>query len=100
VGAAAGRRLQGARLLYTAEDAAFLLSLSRSELFVLLKSGEIPSVKVGRLRRVPHASLLAYVERLVAEQGAAPAAEGGAAVSLAAGRPAGETQRRREDRPR
>lgn len=58
-------------LLHRVEAAAQQLDLSRAKLFKLLASGQIESVKIDGLRRVPHAALVAYVERLQSEQGAA-----------------------------
>jgi excisionase family DNA binding protein len=55
------------RMLFTAEEAAQYLCVSRTTLFALLASGELESVKIGRSRRVPHAALTGYVERLRAE---------------------------------
>lgn len=52
------------KLLYPPEEAAQRLTISRSQLFELLARGEIKSVKIGRLRRIPHDELTAYVERL------------------------------------
>ena len=52
------------KLLHPPEEAAQLLTISRSQLFELLARGEIESVKIGRLRRIPHDALTAYVERL------------------------------------
>jgi len=56
------------RLLYSVEEAARVLRCSRTRMFELLKSGEVGSVKIGRIRRVPVAALRAYVDRLVDEQ--------------------------------
>ena len=39
------------RLLLSVEDAADRLSLSRTRLYALIKTGDIVSVRVGRLRR-------------------------------------------------
>lgn len=55
-------------VLYRPEDAARQLGVSRAQMFQMLASGAITSVKIGRLRRVPHTALVAYVERLEAEQ--------------------------------
>lgn len=52
------------RLLYPMEEVAKRLSIGRSYAYELVASGELESVKVGRLRRVPAAALDAYVERL------------------------------------
>ncbi len=40
-------------------------------MFALLKAGEVTSVRVGRLRRIPAVELDVYARRLVAEQRAA-----------------------------
>lgn len=56
------------RLLLSVEDAADRLALSRTRLYGLIKSGEIVSIRIGRLRRVPVESLAAFTERLIAEQ--------------------------------
>jgi len=61
------------KLLHPPEEAARLLTISRSQLFELLARDEIKSVKIGRLRRIPHDELTAYVERLRAQGAAAPA---------------------------
>jgi len=58
-----------ARLL-TVEEAARRLSLGRTTLYALLKDGQIASVRVGRLRRIPAEALHSYTARLIAEQGA------------------------------
>ena len=41
------------RILLSVEDAAAQLALSRTRLYGLIKTGEIVSVRIGRLRRVP-----------------------------------------------
>ena len=51
-------------LLLRVEDAARRLGIARTLMFRLIKDGEVESVRVGRLRRVPVASLEDYVERL------------------------------------
>ncbi len=56
------------RLLLSVEDAADRLALSRTRLYALIKTGEIVSVRIGRLRRVPVEALTAFTARLVAEQ--------------------------------
>jgi excisionase family DNA binding protein len=59
------------RVLLTVEAAAEQLSISRTMMFALLKAGEVTSVRVGRLRRIPAVELEVYARRLVAEQCAA-----------------------------
>jgi excisionase family DNA binding protein len=45
----------------TVEEAARRLSVGRTTMYALLASGEIPSVTVGRLRRIPAEALNDYV---------------------------------------
>ncbi|MDO8120639.1 helix-turn-helix domain-containing protein [Isoptericola sp. b490] len=52
------------RLLYCPADAARLLSIGRSTLYELLDSGALPSVKIGRARRIPREALFAYLDGL------------------------------------
>jgi excisionase family DNA binding protein len=54
--------------LLTPTEAARRLSLGRTRLYELLGSGEIPSVRVGKLRRIPARAVRAYVDGLVAVQ--------------------------------
>jgi excisionase family DNA binding protein len=56
------------RLLLTVEEAAERIGICRSNLFKLIRRGEIQSVKVGRLRRVTPAALEEFVQRLTAEE--------------------------------
>jgi len=51
------------RLLLPVEEAARRLSIGRSLLYELLASGEIHSVHVGRLRRVPVTALIDFINR-------------------------------------
>jgi excisionase family DNA binding protein len=53
------------RVLYRVEDAATLLSVSRTRVYELIRSGQLRSVRVGKLRRVPARSLDEYVARLL-----------------------------------
>ena len=64
-GAAKASQIDKPRVLLSVEAAAEQLSLSRTRVFALLKAGEIESVKVGRLRRIPAAALDRYVRRLI-----------------------------------
>jgi len=56
-----------ARLLYTPIEAAQILSISRSSLYVLLAEGVIASVRIGSSRRIPASALAAFVDRLAEE---------------------------------
>jgi excisionase family DNA binding protein len=56
------------RVLLSVEDAANRLSISRTRLYGLLKTGDIASVRIGRLRRVPAEAIAEFITRLAAEQ--------------------------------
>jgi excisionase family DNA binding protein len=51
------------RLLLRPEEAARVLSLSRSTLYELLARGELASIKVGAARRIPVDALHAWIDR-------------------------------------
>ena len=51
-------------LLLRVEEAALRLGIARTSMFRLLAEGEVSSVQVGRLRRIPVACLEEYVVRL------------------------------------
>jgi excisionase family DNA binding protein len=55
--------LQVEPLLVRVEEAARILSLSRSTIYELLDRGELPSVRCGAARRIPLAALHTWVER-------------------------------------
>ncbi|MBL7498161.1 helix-turn-helix domain-containing protein [Frankia sp. CNm7] len=61
------------KLLLTPAEAAELLGLGRSTVYELLAVGDLESVLIGRARRIPHAALVAYIERLRGEQNGAVA---------------------------
>jgi excisionase family DNA binding protein len=50
-----------AKLAVSTEEAKEMLSIGRTQLFDLLRRKEITSVKVGRRRLIPAASLKAYL---------------------------------------
>lgn len=52
-------------LLVTPQEASELLRLSRSMIYLMLESGEIPSLKVGRARRIRMIDLVFWIERKV-----------------------------------
>lgn len=58
-------------ILLTPEETATELRIARSRVFDLFASGELPSVKIGRSRRVTREALEAYVTNLSAKDGAA-----------------------------
>lgn len=52
------------RLLLTVEEAADRLGIGRSLMYELIRGGQIASLHVGRLRRIPVESLTEYVTAL------------------------------------
>ena len=59
------------RLLLTVEEAAERIGICRSNMFKLIRQGDVKSVQVGRLRRVTPAALEDYVKRLSAPEDSA-----------------------------
>lgn len=59
------------KLLLTVEEAAEMLSISRSKLYQLIGSGVVRSIRIDGSRRVPVEALEEYVSRRVAEEAAA-----------------------------
>lgn len=57
------------KILLTPEEAAERLSITRSRLYDLLRSRELVSVKLGKVRRISVAALERYVEKLEQEAG-------------------------------
>jgi len=52
------------KLLLTVEEAAERLGIGRTLAYALVKSGDLESVRIGRLRRVPFDSLDQFLCRL------------------------------------
>jgi excisionase family DNA binding protein len=59
------------RTLLDVKAAARHLSIGRTTLFALLRTGEIESIKIGALRRVPLTAIHDYIRRKTAEHQAA-----------------------------
>lgn len=57
-------RVVGPPLLHTVEEAAQRLRLSRAKVYALVMDGTIPSVKVGRSRRILATALEAFARGL------------------------------------
>ena len=57
------------RLLYTPEEAAKALAISRALVYDLVNRGEIRSLKIGASRRITPTALDEYIRRLSEEQG-------------------------------
>jgi excisionase family DNA binding protein len=56
------------RTLLNVEEAAERLGISRTRTYALIGSGELVSVRIGRLRRVPITAIADYAARLVANE--------------------------------
>lgn len=54
-------------LLVCPEDAARVLGIGRTKVYELIRRGELRSVRVDGLRRIPVAALVEYVKRLEAD---------------------------------
>lgn len=59
------------RVLLTVEEAANYLGVGRTLMYRLIRDGEIETVQIHRLRRVPREAIDAYATRIQAEQNAA-----------------------------
>ena len=60
-------------ILLRTEEAARMLRVSRSAIYALLNSGELPSITIGARRRIPRDALDEYVARqLASADGARP----------------------------
>ena len=55
-------------LLLTPEEAFQEIRVGRAKGFQLIASGDLPSIKIGRLRRIPAEGLRAWVQRKLQEQ--------------------------------
>ena len=55
-------------LCYRVEQVPEVFPIGRTLLFQKIRTGEIESFKVGRARFIPRASLITFMERLLAEQ--------------------------------
>lgn len=56
------------RVMLTPEQAAEAIGVGRTTMFALIKTGDIESIRIGHLRRIPAAALEAYANRLITEQ--------------------------------
>jgi excisionase family DNA binding protein len=59
----APQQARGERLLLTVSEAAQRLGIGRSLLYELLADGQVESIHVGRLRRIPIDALSDYINR-------------------------------------
>lgn len=54
----------GFRLAYAPEEAGKHLGISRAAVYRLMADGSLPSVKIGRSRRVRHEAIVEFLDRL------------------------------------
>lgn len=55
-------------LLLTVNQTAELLSISDDQVYRLLRRGELTSLKIGRLRRIPRAAVDTWIDQQLAQQ--------------------------------
>lgn len=55
------------RLALTVEQTAEMLGIGRDRVYNLLRTGQLESIKIGKLRRIPRSALDSYIARLLAE---------------------------------
>lgn len=51
------------QLLYTVDDACKLLAIKRTTVFALMKEGTLPSIKIGKARRIHRDAIVAFAEK-------------------------------------
>jgi excisionase family DNA binding protein len=56
-------RIDGIRLLYSVPEAARILGVGRTYMFRLLATGQVESIKVGKLRKIPRDALSRYIDQ-------------------------------------
>ena len=54
-------------VVYTIEEAAQVLKIGRWKISDLIRTNQFQSVKIGGLRRIPHAAICEYIARLLEE---------------------------------
>jgi excisionase family DNA binding protein len=52
----------------TVEDTAEILQIGRDKVYYLIRTGQLRSIKIGKLRRISRAWIADFVERLSAER--------------------------------
>ena len=65
-----GFELSPDQLLFTTEEAAHVLSVGRTTIYVLMRAGELKPVHIGRSCRISRGELERYVARIDEESGA------------------------------
>ncbi len=59
--------MEEGKLLLTVDEVAQALRIGRSHAYAYILNGDIPSVKLGRSRRIPLAALSEFIEKLRSE---------------------------------
>ncbi|MGH3702629.1 MAG: helix-turn-helix domain-containing protein [Pseudonocardiaceae bacterium] len=54
-------------VIYTVEEAAQMLKISRWKIFDLIRTNQLRSLKIGGLRRIPRTAIEEYITRLLEE---------------------------------
>ena len=54
----------GIPVLFTIKQVSQILNLSRTQIYDLIKTRELDSVKVGRSRRITESQLVTYIQKL------------------------------------
>jgi len=54
----------GVPVMFTIRQAAQILNVSRTQIYNLIKTRELDSVKVGRSRRITESQLVTYIQKL------------------------------------
>jgi excisionase family DNA binding protein len=62
IGPTVSQEVQVGKLLFTPDEAAFVLGISRSKMYALLANGQVPRVLVGSVIRVPRVALEAWIK--------------------------------------
>jgi excisionase family DNA binding protein len=63
----AGRTTVNVVVVYTVEEAAQVLKISRWKVFDLIRTNQLRSVKIGGLGRIPQVAIDEYIARLMEE---------------------------------
>jgi len=74
------------RMLVRVEEAARLCSISRSRMYELVAAGEVPSLSIGRSRRIPLDGLQAWIDAQTRPTGEVRERSALATVELSHGR--------------
>jgi excisionase family DNA binding protein len=61
-------RVSAGKLLLSPEEACELIGVGKSTLTKMLQGGQIPSFRVGRLRKIPVDGVHAFIEKQLAAQ--------------------------------